>query len=140
MMGFGGSNVGPFSVSFTIPQPLTWTNRDQLVTVNRTQPLAISWTGGDSGQTVAVIGVGVDLPTNSSAVFSCIATPGATGLTVPADMLSNLPATRPNPLQSKDLIYLVNLAGSSVQNLNASGLDQGATGYYLINGKTVVLQ
>ena len=69
-----------------------------------------------------------------------IAPPGATSLTVPPDMLSNLPATRPNPLQSKDVIYLVNLAGSSLQNLNAKGLDQGASAYFLINGKTVVLQ
>jgi hypothetical protein len=59
---------------------------------------------------------------------------------VPADILSNLPATRPNPLQSKDVIYLLTLAGSSVQNLNASGLDVGLTSYYSIIGKTVVLQ
>jgi uncharacterized protein (TIGR03437 family) len=140
MTGFGGLDVGPFSVSFTVPQPLTWTNRDQLNALSRTQPLTVSWSGGDSGQMIAVIGVGEDLPTNSSAVFSCIAPPGATSLTVPPDMLSNLPATRPNPLQSKDVIYLVNLAGSSLQNLNAKGLDQGASAYFLINGKTVVLQ
>jgi hypothetical protein len=100
----------------------------------------LSWTGGDSGQVVGILGFGEDLPTNSSAVFVCIAPLGSSSFTVPADILSNLPATRPNPLQSKDVIYLLTLAGSSVQNLNASGLDVGLTSYYSIIGKTVVLQ
>jgi uncharacterized protein (TIGR03437 family) len=140
MTGSGGTDVGPFSATFNIPQPLTWNNRNQLDVVDRTQPLTISWTGGDTGQEIAVVGVGEDLPTNSSAVFKCIALPGASSLTVPPDVLSNLPATRQNPLQSKGIIYLVNLAGTSIQKLNAKGLDQGSTGYFYINGKTVVLQ
>jgi uncharacterized protein (TIGR03437 family) len=140
MTSSGGTDVGPFSASFNIPQPLTWNNRNQLTTLDRTQPLTISWTGGDTGQEIAVVGVGEDLPTNSSAVFKCVALPGASSLTVPPDLLSNLPATRGNPLQSKDIIYLVTLAGTSLQKLGAKGLDQGSTAYFYINGKTVVLQ
>jgi hypothetical protein len=140
MTGFGGLDVGAFSTSFTIPQPLTWTNRNQLNILDRTQPLTLSWTGGDSGQLIGIVGVGEDLPTNSSAAFSCMVPPGASSFTVPPDMLANLPATRANPLQSKDVIYLITLAGSSVKNLSASGLTQGSTGAFLIDGKTVVLQ
>jgi uncharacterized protein (TIGR03437 family) len=138
--GLGGPDVGAFSTTFNIPQPPVWTNRDQLTLVNRSQPLNISWTGGDAGQVVKIIGFGEDLPTNSSAVFACIAPPGATSFSVPPDILSNLPPTRANPLQSKDIVYLVTLAGSSLQNINAKGLDQASTGFYSINGKTVVLQ
>lgn len=140
MTSAGGADVGPFSATFTIPQPLTWNNRDELNFVDRTQPLTISWSGGDSAQEIAVVGVGEDLPTNSSAVFKCIAAPGASSLTVPPDLLSNLPATRQNLLQSKDMLYLVDLAGTSIQKLNAKGLDQGSTGYFYVQGKTVVLQ
>jgi uncharacterized protein (TIGR03437 family) len=140
MTGFGGTNVGAFMASFTIPEPLTWSNRDQLNTVVRAQPLTLSWTGAGSGDMLAVVGAGVDLPSNSSATFICIAPPGATSFTVPSDMLSNLPATRLNPLQSKDVIYLLDLAGSSLQNLKAAGLNQGSTGSFLIQGKTVVFQ
>jgi len=136
----GGPDVGAFSATFNIPQPLTWNSRDQLTVVDRTQPLTISWSGGDSGQEIAVVVVGEDLPTNSSAVVKCIAAPGASSLTVPQDLLSNLPATRQNLAQSKDVIYLVNLAGTSVQKINAKGLDQGSTGYFYVQGKTVVLQ
>ena len=138
--GLGGMDVGAFSTTFNIPQPPAWTNRDQTTLVNRAQPLNIAWTGGDAGQVVMILGFGEDLPSNSSAVFACVAPPGAASFSVPPDILSNLPPTRPNPLQSKDVIYFVTLAGGSIQPLNAKGLDQGSTGFYSIQGKTVVLQ
>lgn len=140
LQGFGGTEIGPFSTSFTIPQPITWTNRSSTNIVDRTQPLKLNWSGGDSGQVVAVLGFGIDLPTNSSTAFLCIAPAGASSFAVPTDMLSNLPATRGNPLQSKDVIYMITMAGSSISNLGASGLDVGITGYYSILGKTVVFE
>ncbi len=138
--GAGGLDVGPFSTSFSIPQPLVWTNRNQLTVINRTQPLTLSWSGGDSGQVVVIVGYGEDLPTNSSAAFACIAPPGATSFTVPPAIMSNIPPTRPNPLQSNDVLYVGVMAGSSVQKINPKGLDQGLTESYYINGKTVVFQ
>jgi len=141
LQGFGGTEVGPFKTTFTIPTPPTWTNRLQTNIVPRSQPLTISWTGGDSGQTVAILGFGDDLPTNASTVFVCIAPPGATSFTVPTDILSTLPAGRPyNPLQSKDVIYLMTLAGGSLKPINATGLDVGLTSFYSIIGKTVYWQ
>jgi uncharacterized protein (TIGR03437 family) len=140
VQGFGGMDVGPFSTSFTIPPPLTWTNRLQTNVVDRTQPLTISWTGGDTGQVVAMLGFGEDLPTNSSAVFVCIAPLGSSSFTIPTDMMANLPATRANPLQSKGVIYMLALSGSSLKSIAAKGLDVGLTSFYSIIGKTVVLQ
>jgi len=140
VQGFGGTDIGAFSTSFTIPPPFVWTNRSTTNVVDRTQPLTLSWSGGDSGQVVAILGFGEDLPTNSSAVFVCIAPPGSSSFTVPTDMLSDLPATRPNPLQSKDIIYLLTLSGSSLKSIAAHGLDAGITSFYSITGKTVVLQ
>jgi uncharacterized protein (TIGR03437 family) len=138
--GMGGTGVGPFSTNFTIPEPLNWTNQSSLGIVPRTQPLTLNWTGGSTGDLDFVIGVGVDLPSNSSSIFVCSVPSGASSFTVPADVLANLPATRPNPLQSKDAIYLLSVQGPSIVNLNASGLTSGATSSYLINGKTVLFQ
>ena len=140
LQGFGGMDIGKFTTSFTVPTPPTWTNRNQITAVNRTQPLTITWSGGDSGQRVAIVGFGVDSPTNSSAAFGCMAPPGATSFTVPVDVLSNLPPSRANVLHSKDVIYMITLSGSSLQNLGASGLDVGINSFYSIIGKTVVLQ
>ena len=140
LSGSGGTDVGAFSNTFSVPQPLVWTGRNQLSVVDRKQPLTISWTGGDSGQVVAVIGFGEDIPVNSSVVFACLAKPGASSVTIPADILSALPPTHGNPLRSKDVIYLVTVPGSSIQPIKATGLDKGVSGYVLIQGKTVTYQ
>jgi uncharacterized protein (TIGR03437 family) len=136
----GGAVVGAFNTPFAIPQPLTWTNRDQLTAVSRTTPLTISWSGGDAGQIVAVIGFSDDLPSNSSAAFGCIAPAGASGFAVPVDMLSNLPPSHANPLKSKQVIYVVSIPGASVQKINATGIGQALTGAIQVSGKTVAFQ
>ncbi|HEY4361494.1 MAG TPA: hypothetical protein VGN17_11005 [Bryobacteraceae bacterium] len=136
----GGAGIGGFSANFTLPPPPTWTGRDQLLAVDRTKPLNISWTGGDAGQIVFIVGISEDLPSNSSAGFGCIAPAGATTFTVPTDMLANLPASRANPLRSKQVIYLLNVPGASMQKINASGIGDGLTGAFQINGKTVAFQ
>jgi uncharacterized protein (TIGR03437 family) len=138
--GTGNGSVGSFSASLSAPAPLTWTNRDQLLTVNRTQPLPISWTGGGAGLTVAIIGFGVDLPTNTTTVFGCLTPDGATSFTVPAMAMSNMPATRANVLQSKSVIYLLSYPDSGLVALNATGLDKSYAAFTYLNGKTVIFQ
>ena len=140
LTGLGGTSIGAFSTNFTLPQPLNWTNQSSLGVVMRSQPLTLNWTGGSEGDYNYVIGVGVDLPTNSSSIFVCTVPYEANSFTVPSDVLANLPATRPNPLQSKDVIYIFSIPGPSVSNLNATGLDVGYTSTYIIHGKTVIFQ
>ena len=139
-MGGMGGRIGAFSTNFTLPQPLNWTNQSSLGVVMRSQPLTLNWTGGGDEDSNFVIGLGVDLPTNSSSIFVCSVPPGAHSFTVPSDVLANLPATRPNPLQSKDVIYLFSIPDASEANLNATGLDVGYTATYIIDGKTVIFQ
>ena len=123
-----------------MPQPLTWTTRDQTVIVNRSQPLQVSWSGG-SGSNVIIVGFGVDLPTDSTTVFGCVAPDGATSFSIPAMVLANVPPTRPNPLQSKSVIYLGNSPSSSTDAaFNSSGLDTGFVAFRYLTGKTVLFQ
>jgi uncharacterized protein (TIGR03437 family) len=138
--GLGGTNIGPFSATFTLPQLLNWTEQSTLGVVDRNQPLTLNWTGSSEGDLDFVIGMGVDLPTNSSSIFVCSVPYRANSFTVPSDILANLPATRPNPLQSKDVIYVFSIPGPSVVNLNTTGLDSGSTSSYIILGKTVLFQ
>jgi uncharacterized protein (TIGR03437 family) len=135
-----GGDVGAFSASVAMPQPLTWTNRDQTVLVDRTQPLNLSWSGG-SGGPVAVLGFGVDLPTDSTTVFGCLAPAGTNSFSVPPLVLSNVPPTRPNPLQSRSVIYVGSgPASSSAASLNAKGLDYGFIEFQQVVGKTVIFE
>jgi uncharacterized protein (TIGR03437 family) len=138
--GKGGADVGAFSATVTFPAVFTWTGRDTLSTVNRAQPLALSWTGVPAGQPVAIMGVSMDRPTNSSAMFYCTAPQNASGFTVPAEVLSALPATRPNVLQSKGVIYLLTNTPLDGVPFSAPGLDAGIAIAGRMIGKTVSFQ
>lgn len=133
----GGTDVPGFTASVTMPPSPTWTNQDQISVVSRSQPLTLNWSGSVPGQPVGILGVGSDLPTDSSAVFLCVAPSGASSFTVPAQVIHSLPYSRANPLASKDIIYLISATASSFP---ASGLSMGAaSGGYML-GKTVIFQ
>jgi hypothetical protein len=135
-----GGDVGSFTASATMPAPLTWTNRDQIALVDRSQPLNIAWSGG-SGTQVAIVGFAVDLPNNSTTAFGCLAPPGAASFAIPTSVLANISPTRANPLQSKDVIYIGNAPNmSSAVNLTGTGLDAGFVAFQYATGKTVIFQ
>ena len=48
--GPGGADAGKFSATVALAPAITWTNPPS--TINRSSPLALTWTGGDSTQTV----------------------------------------------------------------------------------------
>ena len=135
--GTGGNDVGAINASIPVPASLTWTNRDQTTTVSRSQPLTVNWSGGPSGQGVSILGENSDLRTNSSAVFYCVAPPGATSFTVPPQVLAFVPPSRPNPLDSTGIIFVIS---SSSVSLTAKGLDVGLASSTYKTGKTVIFQ
>jgi uncharacterized protein (TIGR03437 family) len=138
--GTGGADVGKFSTVVNFPAAFTWTGRDTLSLVDRTQPLALAWTGVPTGQSLAILGASFDRPTNSSAMFYCAAPQNAAGFTVPAEIFSTLPATRPNILQSKGVIYLLTMTPLNGVAFTVPGLDAAVaiTGHMI--GKTVRFQ
>jgi uncharacterized protein (TIGR03437 family) len=139
--GTGTSSYGPFSATVNSPAPLTWTNRDQLGIVDRTKPLVITWSGGSPGaQDVYIAGFGVDLPTNTTTVFGCTAPDGATSFTVPPLAMANLPPSRPNPLQSKSIIYVASYPDAGFANLSISGVTNAYATFSAVSGKTVTFQ
>jgi hypothetical protein len=108
--GPGGTEVGPFSQNFTIPQPLTWTNQGDITTVDRSAGLDITWTGGDPNGTVQITGDFVS--------FLCDAKISAQHFTIPAFVLLSLP---PSSGTSTDLM----LSATSTTAFTASGISTG---------------
>ena len=60
--GSGGADVGPFTATVTMSNPLfNWTNQSAAATVDRTQGLTYTWTGGLPGTSRRSLdGVGSD--------------------------------------------------------------------------------
>jgi hypothetical protein len=140
LSGPGGADVGSFQAQVTLPSPLNWSNRDQTTVIVRSQGLTLNWSGAPANQSVIVYGGGVDLPTNSSAIFVCMAVPGSSTLTVPAQILGSIAPSRGNLLQSKGVVYVGSLATANPLNFAASGLDVGAIVSGAFIGKTVIFQ
>ena len=135
--GTGGADIGGVNVQITVPGPITWSNRDQTTTVSRAQPLTLTWSGGPSGQTIAILGENSDLRTNSSALFYCVAPAGATSFTVPPQILAAIPPSRPNALDSTGIIFITS---SSLELFQARGLTVGVASTVNRTGKTVIFQ
>ena len=139
LTGFGGPDVGAFQEPLKIPAGITWTNRDQISVIDRGRGFTATGSGAPAGTFAAVIGANVDLPTNSSALFLCLAPPGAGSFTVPPEILANIPPTRANMLQSKSVVYVGTLPAQPTA-FTAGGLDAGALLSVFLTGKTVVFR
>lgn len=114
--GSGGADVGPFSATLTISNPnFKWTNQSSGATIDRTQGLLYTWTGGLPG-TYVLLG-GTSTGSGVTAGFSCRIPIEAGQFTVPSYILLGLPAGS---------------GGVSIQQhdtdstFSATGLDDGA--------------
>lgn len=103
LSGAGGPDVGSFSTSLTLGSPLVVTG-GLPATVNRGAGLTLNWTGGNASDLVEIIGSSsTTTGTGSSTVtdattFICTTTAGQKTFTVPASILTALPAsTATNP-------------------------------------------
>jgi uncharacterized protein (TIGR03437 family) len=95
--GGGSLDVPGFTASITIPAPaFTWTN-SSTTTIPRSQGFTITWSGGDLSSTGAVDIAGSSYASATvAALFSC-RVPAAPGrFTIPAEVLSFLPASYTN--------------------------------------------
>ncbi len=90
--GNGGADVGDFQLSLTFPPVFTWTNENSATTVDRSQPLQITWAGGDPNGQVQVSGRR-DAGKGTYVMFTCYDRASALQLTVPQAILSLLPAS-----------------------------------------------
>ncbi len=93
--GAGGKDVGKFTTSVTVGAPIVVTG-GLPTTVVRSQPLTLSWTGGNPNdylQITGSAGVFTSGGVSTSTTFVCITTAGQGTFTVPSSILSQLPAS-----------------------------------------------
>jgi len=120
--GTGGADVGAFTSTVTLANPLvTWTNPSVAANIDRSQPLKITWTGGNPGSYLFISGsstvVTTTLADRVTVGYTCLAKVEDGQFTVPSHILSSLPAGS---------------GSAAVQNsvdvpLSAPGIDIGST-------------
>ena len=138
--GPGGSDVGPFTVSLDVPEPLNWTNRDTITSVPRSSNLAITWTGGGQNGTVQIFGSSIVAAddTASGAVFFCREDVSAGSFSVPSAVLSSLPVSG---TQGGIPFGILGVGVTSDgTRFNADGLDLGSFSHNDLTLKPVAFQ
>ncbi len=86
-----GKDVGPFSTTVGLAPAIHWTNPPS--TINRSSPLVLTWTGGNSSQLVLILGGSTDQTSKASGGFVCLAQATAGTFTVPVNALADLIST-----------------------------------------------
>jgi len=130
--GTGSQAVGPFKATITLPPMLRWTNQASLASLDRTQDLTVTWNGGIPDKEFALI---VGLSTNGQVTsgFLCAEKVSAGQFTVPAWVLSNLPAsatfTNQGQTAPSGLLGLGSAPFTSVGRFTGTGLDFGVITY-----------
>ena len=121
----GGADVGPHSQDITIPDPLNWTNKDQISEVTRSQGQTVTWTP-TSGE-VMISGSSFMQLTGQDAVgagFFCLADGSAGSFNVPAAILQSLPVSTTFSFQGLSVETGSLLVGSNMRvDCQADGLD-----------------
>jgi uncharacterized protein (TIGR03437 family) len=89
----GGTNVGATTDTINLPNPLlNWTNSAAAATVTRSQGLSVTWTGGQPGSVVVILGNSSSSTTGAFGNYTCYAPQSALQFTVPSYVTGTLPA------------------------------------------------
>jgi len=110
--GTGGPDIGPFTVTVSDPSPLVWTNQAAITSVNRSQNVTVTWTGGIPGTWVQIGGGSTTI--SASGTFVCFAPVSAGTFTIPSYVLLASPVGNGG-------INLINQSNN--QPFTASGLN-----------------
>ncbi len=139
--GKGGKDAGAFTANLTLPANATWTNKAAISSIDRGTPLNVTWSGGGSNDYVAVFGSSTSKVNNTS-TFICTEKASVGQLTVPAWVLSALPASG-SISQSGITVpagFLLLGIYASPATFTAPGLDVGYFSRSIAEGKNVTFQ
>jgi uncharacterized protein (TIGR03437 family) len=140
--GTGGSQVGPFIWSDTLPSPLSFVNAP--TTVNRGQSLTLTWANSSLFDLVSIFGyAGVPLSTtqNSYVEFVCAASSTATQFTIPPAILSLLPTNGYGSFGVPGVsIQIAGVVGNRFTVGGTPGIDAGVYTLFTSTGPIVKVQ
>jgi len=139
--GPGGSYIGPFEATLTVPVLLRWTNRDDTDEVGRSAGLHVTWTGGAADDYVYVIGLSATIiggsasdPELDGGMFYCTALASDSSLFLSPELLLNLPAVSNNGTTNLGALFVLGAPPPSANRFSAplvagGSIDAGTFSY-----------
>ncbi len=121
--GSGGKDIGPFSATVVMPQPLVWTNESSTKSVSASQNLTITWSGGGPNDAVSIIGITGLASIHMDTEFLCTARAAAGQFTIPSQVFALLPPAGVESNGSPGIDFILGLV--SPVTFSAPHLDYG---------------
>jgi uncharacterized protein (TIGR03437 family) len=141
--GNGGSGIGPYKATLTLPATPVWTNPSDFTTIARTGDITVTWTGPDLDKQY-VLFTGLSNNTGIAGKFVCAERASAGRLTVPAMVVSTLPASGTVTVAGQTVplawLQLQFLSLPAQNRINVTGVDTGYFGYSLSTVRIVAVQ
>jgi uncharacterized protein (TIGR03437 family) len=139
--GSGGANVGPFNWGLTVP---AFVVPGIPASINRSQDLTLSWTGGSPYSLVSITlfnGVAATSSLNSYVQIVCSANASTGSFTVPSAFLSLLPPGGfGTPTKAGVSIQVAGVQNASFTVPGSPGLDAGFFDVFVYNGAVATIQ
>jgi uncharacterized protein (TIGR03437 family) len=133
LSGPGGADVGLFSGNLDTVADLVVTNPDNLKFINRGGGITVSWTGGEQSNLVFISGssststLNINGPAVTITAFVCAQNVSAGQFTVPASILTQLPASQVTTAGGVSIItrgsFAVTASGKGARFTSPSGVD-----------------
>ncbi len=137
--GSGGPSVGAFNIGLTLPPSITFTNFP--ATVNRAQNLTLTWSNNAAYQVVSIFGIS-GVPVSSTKTnyveFFCTANASAGQFTIPAAVLSLLPANGYGATGAPGVG--LQISGITVEHFTVTGIDTALFSAFTYSGGVAKLQ
>jgi uncharacterized protein (TIGR03437 family) len=134
--GAGGRDVGRFEATVEIPAGVSWTNRDEMASVDRSAPLTYKWSGGSSSQLVLLGATATDQKSKATSGFYCFVPSESGEFTAPANLLTALPTTvGSDPKENGAMIIFGAVPAGDFSRFTATGIDSGMVVYGLLGSR-----
>ena len=140
--GSGGTQVGPFTASMTLPQSFTVTNWDAITGINRASGLTVNWSG-TGFNTVVITATGQSLATSETVTVSCVVAGSLGTYSIPQGALAMLFPTQVATLTVTATTVTSGIAAqlrTTAQTLVPSLVGGGQVNYGDVGGQISVLK
>ena len=140
--GSGGTQVGPFTASMTLPQSFTVTNWDAITAINRANGLTVNWSG-IGFNTVVITATGQSLATSETVTVSCVVAGSLGAYSIPQGALAMLFPTQVASLTVTATTVTSGIAAqlrTTAQTLVPSLVGGGQVNYGDVGGQISVLK
>jgi uncharacterized protein (TIGR03437 family) len=135
-----GSATGAFETSVHVSQPIRWTDRDSIQSVDRARGVTVHWKAGNPDDFLLISAANIDGDSGALGMAVCVVPAKAGSFTIPAVALANVPPSAIDDRLPLSLLWLIEVPGHAPEPFRAGDVDQAVAFYTSSSVRTVAFR